>query len=66
MIERSGLTKRTFMRRFARATGFKPVDYVQCLRIEEAKQILETTQTSIEEISAEVSAVRPQIFIFGS
>lgn len=54
MIEHSGLTKRTFMRRFARATGFKPVDYVQCLRIEEAKQILETTQTSIEEISAEV------------
>ena len=54
MIERSGLTKRTFMRRFTRATGYKPVDYVQSLRIEEAKQLLETTQTTIEGISAEV------------
>jgi transcriptional regulator GlxA family with amidase domain len=62
MIERSGLTKRTFMRRFIRATGFKPVDYVQCLRIEEAKQLLETTQTAIEEVSAEVGYEDPSYF----
>jgi transcriptional regulator GlxA family with amidase domain len=54
MIDLSGLTKRTFMRRFSKATGFTPVDYVQNLRIEEAKQLLETTQGPIDEISAEV------------
>ncbi len=62
MIELSGLTKRTFMRRFIRATGFKPVDYVQYLRIEEAKQLLETTQTAIEEVSAEVGYEDPSYF----
>jgi transcriptional regulator GlxA family with amidase domain len=54
MIDLSGLTKRTFMRRFAKATGFSPVDYVQNLRIEEAKQLLETTSVPIDEVSAEV------------
>jgi len=54
MIDLSGLTKRTFMRRFAKATGFSTVDYVQNLRIEEAKQLLETTQDPIDEVSAEV------------
>jgi transcriptional regulator GlxA family with amidase domain len=54
MIDLSSLTKRTFMRRFSKATGFTPVAYVQNLRIEEAKQLLETTQVSIDEISAEV------------
>lgn len=62
MIDHSGLTKRTFMRRFAKATGFTPVDYVQNLRIEEAKQLLETTQTSIDEISAEVGYEDPSYF----
>ncbi len=54
MIDHSGLTKRTFMRRFTKATGFTPVEYVQNLRIEEAKQLLETTSAGIDEISAEV------------
>jgi transcriptional regulator GlxA family with amidase domain len=54
LIDLSGLTKRTFMRRFAKATGFSPVDYVQNLRIEEAKQLLETTLVPIDEVSAEV------------
>jgi transcriptional regulator GlxA family with amidase domain len=54
MIDRSGLTKRTFMRRFTKATGFTSVDYVQNLRIEEAKQLLETTKASVDDISIEV------------
>lgn len=54
MIEKSGLAERTFKRRFTTATGIKPVQYVQTLRVEEAKQLLETTNDSAEEISAAV------------
>lgn len=52
MAERSGLAPRTFKRRFATATGYKPLDYVQSLRIEEAKQMLETTDDAIDDIAA--------------
>ncbi|WP_108259795.1 GlxA family transcriptional regulator [Mangrovicoccus ximenensis] len=54
MTERSGLGSRTFARRFRAATGYTPMDYVQALRVEEAKQELERTQTPVEEIAAAV------------
>ena len=54
MIDRSGLPSRTFSRRFQSATGRSPIDYVQALRIEEAKQMLETSSDPVEDISAEV------------
>ena len=38
----SGLPKRTFDRRFKAATGYSPLAYIQALRVEEAKQMLET------------------------
>ena len=50
----SGLTTRTFIRRFREATGMTPLDYVHALRLEEAKQMLETTEDSIEAIANEV------------
>ncbi len=51
MIRRSRLAERTFKRRFAAATGMPPIEYVQRLRIEDAKRRLERTEDSIEEIS---------------
>jgi transcriptional regulator GlxA family with amidase domain len=54
MAERSGLNPRTFARRFRAATGYQPIDYVQALRVEEAKQMLETSDAGIDEIAAEV------------
>ena len=54
MAQRSGLGDRTFKRRFQASTGYTPIDYVQSLRVEEAKQMLETTDEPIEEISAQV------------
>jgi len=54
MVARSGLNARTFSRRFRAATGYAPIDYVQALRVEEAKQALETDGAPIEEISAAV------------
>jgi transcriptional regulator GlxA family with amidase domain len=51
LVRRSGLPKRTFDRRFRAATGYSPLAYVQALRIEEAKQLLETGSTSIEAVA---------------
>jgi transcriptional regulator GlxA family with amidase domain len=50
----SGLPERSFMRRFAKATGMSPLDYVHALRLEEAKQLLETTDLAVEAIANEV------------
>ncbi len=54
MVEHSGLNARTFARRFQTETGYTPMDYVQALRIEEAKQELESAQRPVGEIAAEV------------
>lgn len=54
MIRRSGLSRRTFGRRFHTATGHAPLDYVQRVRIEEANQLLETDGRTIEQIADEV------------
>ena len=54
LVRRSGLPKRTFDRRFKAATGYAPLGYVQALRIEEAKQILETTATRVDAVAREV------------
>ena len=50
----SGLPKRTFDRRFKAATGYSPLAYVQSLRIEEAKQMLETDSAPVDAIGREV------------
>ncbi len=54
MIALSGLTERTFKRRFRAATGMSPLDYVHTVRIEESKQTLETTDVSVEAVAQEV------------
>jgi transcriptional regulator GlxA family with amidase domain len=54
MVRRSGLAERTFKRRFKEATGFAPIDYVQRLRIEDAKRRLERTNAPADEISWQV------------
>lgn len=62
MVERSGLAERTFKRRFRAATGYTPIEYVQTLRIEEAKHLLETTSMPLDEVSAEVGYRDPSSF----
>jgi transcriptional regulator GlxA family with amidase domain len=54
MMRISGLPERSFMRRFTGATGMSPLEYVHRLRIEEAKQMLETADEPIEAIADEV------------
>jgi transcriptional regulator GlxA family with amidase domain len=53
-VRRSGLPKRTFDRRFRAATGYAPLAYIQALRIEEAKQLLETGTAPVETVAREV------------
>jgi transcriptional regulator GlxA family with amidase domain len=48
------LTERTFLRRFVKATGHKPLQYLQCLRVQKACDSLELTDISVDEISYSV------------
>jgi len=54
LVRLSGLAERSFKRRFHNATGMTPLEYVHTLRIEEAKQMLEAGEESIEAIAHEV------------
>ena len=62
MAERSGLTARTFARRFRAATGRRPMDYVHALRIEGARRRLETGAAAIDDIGYEVGYEDPTFF----
>lgn len=62
MVDRSGLLERSFLRRFRRATGQSPLEYLQTVRVEEAKQMLEATELPIDQISAEIGYNEPSSF----
>ena len=54
LVVDSGLPKRTFDRRFRAATGYSPLAYIQQMRIEEAKQMLETGDAPVDSVAREV------------
>lgn len=54
MVRLSGLAERTFKRRFELATGMSPLEYTHTLRLEEAKQMLESGDQPIEAVANEV------------
>ena len=62
MSDRSGLNPRTFSRRFRAATGYSPIDYLQALRVEEAKQMLEFDRLGVDEVGAVVGYEDPASF----
>lgn len=62
MIARSNLKPRTFARRFLAATGLPPVDYVHAVRVEEAKQLLETEAIAVEQVGRQVGYEHPTFF----
>ena len=62
MLRRSGLSERTFKRRFTQGTGLSPIAYVQRLRIEDAKRRLERTEAPVDEISWQVGYEEPAFF----
>ena len=62
MVQRSGFPPTTFARRFKRATGYRPMDYVHTLRVEEAKEMLEISGDAIDKIGREVGYEDPASF----
>lgn len=62
MVALSGLNPRTFARRFKAATGRSAIDYVVELRIEEAKQMLESSDAPVDEVSWSVGYQDPAAF----
>ena len=62
MADRSGLTERSFSRRFRTATGYAPIEYLQTLRLEESKHLLETTGEPVDAIARDVGYTDPTFF----
>ncbi|MFC0218654.1 GlxA family transcriptional regulator [Pseudochelatococcus lubricantis] len=62
MAARAGLEERTFLRRFSAATGLRPIEYCQHLRIGKARELLENTNTAIDRIGWDVGYGDPASF----
>ena len=54
LVKEFALSMRNFIRRFKDATGQTPVQYLQNLRIEKAKHLLESSRQSFEAITQQV------------
>jgi transcriptional regulator GlxA family with amidase domain len=54
LAQRFGYGVRNFMRRFKEATGYTPLAYLQTLRLEKAKHLLESTRMSLDSITFKV------------
>jgi len=54
LSEKLSLSKRNFERRFKKATGNTPIDYVQRAKIEYAKKNLETGRKNVNDVMYEV------------
>ena len=54
LAKRAGMSQRNFDRRFRKATGEAPSTYIQKLRVENAKRLLESTNDTVEEIADKV------------
>jgi transcriptional regulator GlxA family with amidase domain len=56
------IPERTLKRRFKQATGLALIDYVQNLRIEEAKRLLESSDQAVDEIGFAIGYEDPSFF----
>jgi transcriptional regulator GlxA family with amidase domain len=54
IFQESAMGRRTLIRRFKKATGDTPLEYLQRIRIENAKRFLETTNKTFSEITWDV------------
>ncbi|VVO02899.1 GlxA family transcriptional regulator [Pseudomonas fluorescens] len=62
MAQQAGLEERTFLRRFRTATGLKPTEYCQHLRVGKAREMLEFTHDTIDHIAWTVGYQDPSAF----
>lgn len=54
LSEKFGLSRRNFDRRFIKATGLRPFDYLQRVKVEAAKKSFENSRKSVNEVMYEV------------
>lgn len=52
LAQRAGMGERTFLRRFVKATGMKPSEYQQQLRITRGRELLEFTRQPVDQIAS--------------
>jgi len=62
MAAKAGLEERTFLRRFRAATGLKPTEYCQHLRVGKAREMLEFTNRTVDHIAWTVGYQDPGAF----
>ena len=62
LVEVAGVPERSLKRRFKAATGSTLIEYLQNLRIEQAKQLLESGDLPIEEVSEAVGYMDVSFF----
>ena len=62
LSEFAHLGKRTFMRRFAKATSLNPTEYIQQARVAKARGILELTNRPLDQVAWEVGYKDPSAF----
>lgn len=54
LAKRAGLEERTFLRRFRKATGLRPTEYAQQIRIAKAREALELSRRPVAQIAWDV------------
>lgn len=62
MAAKAGLEERTFLRRFRKATGLRPTEYCQHLRVGKARELLEATRQPVAQIAWDVGYEDPGSF----
>ena len=51
MAKHAKMEERTFLRRFKAATGMKPIEYAQHLRMDKARELLQSTRRPVDQIA---------------
>jgi transcriptional regulator GlxA family with amidase domain len=54
LAEKANMSQRSFIRKFTEATGNTPLEYIQRVKVEAAKRMLEKGTTAVEETSRKV------------
>lgn len=54
MANVASLSERTFIRRFQKATGMRPSEYLQHQRVQKAREMLENSSTTVERVGWQV------------
>ena len=62
MARKARLEQRTFLRRFKAATGLKPTEYLQHLRIGKARELLQFSRQPVDQIAWSVGYEDPAAF----